>query len=238
MRAHLNERLTSLRSAALVCVCVVAFGLGLQGCASNQAAAFDAARLLLSRGDQAALTQQPLNPKYRYLRVTFNGHPVLLVLGYVDQLDSASPVEVWYSGSGEVLRLRHGRLAGLVGTPAEWRDVRWPQGVPAWQAALQQTPPPYERVLDQMPGYRLGAAQSLQIEALATPRDTAWAGNVPADLRWFRESVVSGAGAYPPARYAVKLGPQGAQPVYGEQCIAADLCITWQTWAVDQGLRS
>lgn len=234
MRAYLAERLTLFKSAALVCV--LAFGLGLQGCASNQAAAFDAARQLLW-GDGRALTQQPLNPKYRYLRVTFNGQPVLLVLGYVDQAESSAPVQVWYSGSGEVLRLQHGRLAGLVGTPTEWRDVRWPQGVPAWQAALQQTPPPYGRVLDQMPGYRLGAGQSLQIESMAMPGDTAWAGAMPADVRWFRETVSSGA-AYPPARYAVKIGTQGAEPVYGEQCIAADLCVTWQAWAVDQGPRS
>lgn len=216
----------------------MASGLGLQGCASNQSAAFEAARQLFLGGHQGQLAQQPLNPQYRYLRVTFNGQPVLLVLGYVDQLDSASPVEVWYSGSGEVLRLRHGRLAGLVGTPTEWRDVRWPQGVPAWQAALQQSPPVYGRVVDQMPGYRLDAAQSLRIEALATPGNTAWSGTMPADLRWFRESVVSGA-AYSPARYAVRMGAQGPEPVYGEQCIAADLCITWQAWpVVVQGPRS
>ena len=237
MRAHLLERLALLKSAALVCACVLVLGMGLQGCASNQAAAFDAARQLMSRGSQASLTQQPINPQYRYLRVTFNGQPLLLVLGYVDQPDSASPVQVWYSGSGEVLRLQHGRLAGLVGTPTEWRDVRWPQGVPTWQTASQQTPAPYDRVLDQMPGYRLGTAQSLQLEAVAVPGDTAWAGAMPADVRWFRESVVSGV-AYPPARYGVRMGAQGAEPVYGEQCIAADLCVTWQTWAVEQGPRS
>lgn len=237
MRAYLLRWLTFSKSATLPCACAVVLGIGLQGCASNQSAAFDAARQLMSRSGQSSLTQQPLNPQYRYLRVTFNGQPVLLVLGYVDQADSASPVQVWYSGSGEVLRLRHGRLAGLVGTPTEWRDVRWPQGVPAWQAVLQQAPSHYGRVLDQMPGYRLGVAQSLQLEALSMPGDTAWAGTMPADVHWFRESVFSGA-AYPPARYGVKMGAQGAEPVYGEQCIAADLCITWQTWAVDQGPRS
>lgn len=209
----------------------------MQGCASNQAAAFEAARQLLSRGSLASLTQQPLNPKYRYLRVTLNGQPVLLVLGYVDQADSSAPVQVWYSGSGEVLRLQHGRLAGLVGTPTEWLDVRWPQGVPAWQVALQQMPATYARMLDQMPEYRLGTVQSLKIESVAMPKDTAWAGALPTDVHWFQESVSSGA-AYPPARYGVKMGAQGAEPVYGEQCIAADLCITWQTWAVDQGPRS
>lgn len=214
----------------------MALCLGVQGCASNQAAAFDALRQAMSRGAKADPSQRPLSPQYRYLRLTVNGQPTLLVLGYVDQADSSAPVQVWYSGAGEVLRLRHGRLAGLVGTPTEWRDVRWPQGVPAWRAALQQPSPIYERVLDQMPGYRLGLTQSLRLEALAPPGDTAWAGAVPADLRWFRESPSPG--EHRPARYGVRLGPQGAEPLYGEQCLAVDLCLTWQAWPVDQEPRS
>lgn len=235
MRALSVKRLAFSKSAALPCVLGVVSILGLQGCAPHQSAAFDAWRQLSPFGAKADPSQGPLNPQYRYLRVTVNAQPVLMVLGYVDMADSQAPVQVWYSGAGEVLRLRHGRLAGLVGSPTEWRDVRWPQGTPGWGAALQQ-PSSYERVLDQMPGYRLGTVQSLQIEAVPTPLDTAWAGPVPADLRWFRESVSSG--ALPPARYAVRMGPQGAEPVYGEQCVAADLCLTWQTWPPHQEPRS
>ncbi|MFZ5528362.1 MAG: YjbF family lipoprotein [Pseudomonadota bacterium] len=211
--------------------------LGVQGCASSQAAAFDALRLALSRGGaNADPASQRLNPQYRYLRLTVNGQPTLLVLGYVDQADSSAPVQVWYSGAGEVIRLRHGRLAGLVGTPTEWRDVRWPQGVPSWQGTLQRPSASYQRSLDQMPGYRLGVVQSLRLEALAKPGNTAWAGTMPADLRWFQESA--SAGPYAPVRYAVRFGPQGAEPVYGEQCLTPDLCLTWQTWPMDQEPRS
>jgi hypothetical protein len=235
MRARFFKRLAFRKSAVLACAVTILVSLGVQGCASGQAAAFDALRLAMSRDAKADPSQRALNPQYRYLRLTVNGLPTLLVLGYVDQADSPAPVQVWYSGAGEVIRLRHGRLAGLVGTPTEWRDVRWPQGVPSWQAALQQPSPAYERSLDQMPGYHLGVVQSLKLEALARPGDTAWAGAMPADLRWFRESASSG--PYPPARYAVKLGPQGAEPVYGEQCLTPDLCLTWQTWPVDQEPR-
>lgn len=233
MRAGFIKRLACSKSAVLACVGAVALSLSVQGCASSQAAAFDALRLAVSRGGANADTsQQRLNPQYRYLRLTVNGQPTMLVLGYVDQADSAAPVQVWYSGAGEVIRLQHGRLAGLVGTPTEWRDVRWPQGVPTWQAALQQPSATYDRVLDQMPGYRLNVVQPMRLETLATPGATAWFGTVPADLQWFRET--SSKGGLPPSRYAVRPGPQGAVPVYGEQCVAADLCLTWQTWPVDQ----
>lgn len=237
MRARFIKRPALYKSAVLACAAAAILSLGVQGCASSQAAAFDALRLALSRGGaNADPASQRLNPQYRYLRLTVNGQPTLLVLGYVDQADSSAPVQVWYSGAGEVIRLRHGRLAGLVGTPTEWRDVRWPQGVPSWQGTLQRPSASYQRSLDQMPGYRLGVVQSLRLEALAKPGNTAWAGTMPADLRWFQESA--SAGPYAPVRYAVRFGPQGAEPVYGEQCLTPDLCLTWQTWPMDQEPRS
>ena len=47
-----------------------------------------------------------------------------LVLGYVDT-SSDGPVEVWYSGSGEVVRMRHGRVVGTTGLSTDWRAVRF-----------------------------------------------------------------------------------------------------------------
>lgn len=224
MRRRRFERLACFKPAVLVCASML-LAAGLPGCSSGQSAVWSSVRMLAS-GPSGAGVDQPLNPRYRYLRVTINGVAVLMVLGYVDEPSSPSPVQVWYSASGEVLRLRHGRLAGLVGTPVEWRDVRWPAGVPVWRD-VGQAPSAYQRMLDEMPGYRLGAVESLTLEPIVKPKDVAWAGVVPPDVRWYRESTT---GQRPSARYGVLVGAQTAEPVYGEQCLANDFCLTWQSW--------
>ena len=38
----------------------------------------------------------PLNPRYRYLRLTVNGRPVMMILGFVEG-PAEQPTEVWYS---------------------------------------------------------------------------------------------------------------------------------------------
>ncbi len=210
-----------IASLACVAACVV-------GCASDQSAAYQVARALVR--PNADLDARPLNPQLHYLRVTSNGKAALMVLGYVDQDAVGRPVQVWYSAMGEVLRLQDGRLAGLVGTPIEWRSVGWPAGVPAWAAAAKGELT-YARVRDEMPGYRLQWQEDLRLSPLAVPSDTALQGMLPAQLNWFAERAVDGRTA--PARYGVQLGSgdEGrAEVVYGEQCLGPDLCLAWQTW--------
>lgn len=193
-------------------------------CSSSQSAAFTALRNVAR--PNAAVDSSPLNPKLTYLRVTVNNKALLMVLGYVDRSSSEWPEQVWYSESGEVLRLRAGRLAGLVGTPVEWRSVRWPAGLPAW-GADRVSPAPYKRLLDEMPGYRLGVEDTLRLQSIAPPSSTAWRGSASAGVRWYQEVSSSGSVS---ARYAVRQTASGAVPVYGEQCLAADFCLTWQSW--------
>lgn len=185
-----------------------------------------------------------LNPKFRYLRVTIDGRVALLVLGYEDS-DTRGPVEVWYSAEKEVLRLQNGRIVGAVGTTTEWRNVVLPE-LPSWSALVHAGKPvQWVRMRDVMPGYRYGVRDTLLLRAIAPPRDSALKGRDPQSLKWFEERIQSdvptrfpatlfnglaGDKPLPPARYAVTLQDGREIVVYGEQCLAPELCFTWQRW--------
>ena len=185
-----------------------------------------------------------LNPNFRYLRVTIAGRVVLLALGNED-IDLRGPVEVWYSAEREVLRLQNGRLVGAVGLTAEWRNVELPE-LPSWSALARGDQAfRWTRVRDVMPGYRFGLRDALSLRVIPQPRRSELQGLDPQRLTWFEERVESGQVAglsavfgnsratdlqLPPARYAVDFRGGQETVVYGEQCLAPDLCFTWQRW--------
>lgn len=195
-------------------------------CSSLQSAAL-ASITHAFRGD-ALVDRHPLDPRYSYLRVTSNGKAGLLVLGNVDQDATGQPVQVWYSAGSEVLRLRAGRLAGLEGTPVEWRTVRWPEAPPPWEDVGQHSQVAYTRDRDEMPGYRLGLKDALSLKQIPPPSSSEWRGPVPPGLQWYEEVPANGTAFT--ARYAVQRLGDAALPLYGEQCLARDFCLTWQVW--------
>jgi hypothetical protein len=150
------------------------------------------------------------------------------------------PVEVYYGSSGEVLRLRDGRLMGVLGLVTEWRQVADP--APAWADVVKlREPAAFVRTRDVMPGYRSGVQDELVLRPVAAPERSALRNVDPKSLEWFEESVrnrgrtripAAASETLPPARYALDLA--GAKPtvVYSEQCLAPDLCFTWQRWSV------
>ena len=193
----------------------------------------------------AAAEQAALNPSLRYLRVVSGGRIVLLVLGNVES-GAQGPIEVWYSAEREVLRLRNGRVVGAVGLTTEWRSVSMPQLVSWSELARTAAPARWVRTRDVMPGYRYGVRDELLLSLIPAPAKSALQGVDPQRLTWFEERLQSIAGdsvlarrANPadpplaPARYAVDLraAPDIAdRVVYGEQCLAAELCFSWQRW--------
>jgi hypothetical protein len=172
------------------------------------------------------LSDATLNPSIRYLRVVIDGRVLLLALGYIDS-DRLGPVEVWYSSKGEVLRLQNGHVVGLTGPSNEWLQVRL-SGMPAWPAPAASSV--YTRVRDVMPGYRFGVVDRLYLRAIAAPAKTHLLILKATDLRWYEE-VEQGA-HLPAARFALANTPTGDVPVYGEQCIAETMCLSWQQWPV------
>lgn len=208
--------------AFFFCVCVTLGVAGLQGCATRQTAVWSAAKSLVR--PESALDEVVLRPDLRYLRVTVERRPILMVLGYVDLDLHGRPVEVWYSADGEVLRLQSGRLVGMAGAPIEWLNVRLPAKLPDWSG--EQAEGRYERLYDEMPDYRWARRDQVTVRSMLPPGDTQLQGLAPEGLRWFGESAHGR--DLPVARYAVMPGMQS--PLYGEQCLGASFCLSWQVW--------
>lgn len=223
---------------------VLSLVAALTGCSSSSNAILQT--LPYAIGRNPSVDNARLNPNFRYLRVTIKGRVVLLALGYVDT-HPQGPIEVWYSAEREVLRLQNGRLVGAVGLTTEWRDVLLPD-LPSWSALARGDQTfRWTRTRDVMPGYRYGVKDSLSLRVVAEPKRNALQGVDAQRLIWFEERVESGPVAWfsgilagggvaeaalPPARYAVDLRGGQETVVYGEQCLAPELCFTWQRWPV------
>jgi hypothetical protein len=154
------------------------------------------------------------------------------------------PVEVYYSSSGEVLRLHNGRITSAVGFPTEWRKVDWPE-LPSWSSILK-APQPVSllRQRDVMPGYRTGVREALTVRAVPAPSTSSVRGMNAQKLTWFEERArpvtsasggslvtISSSDALPPAKYAVAIDGEKETVVYSEQCLSKDFCFTWQRWS-------
>ena len=186
-----------------------------------------------------SVTEVNLNPDFRYLRIVADGRVVFLALGNEDK-DARGAVEVWYSAKHEVLRLQNGRLVGAVGLNTEWRSVALPV-LPSWSdLARTENPTRWTRIRDVMPGYRFGVQDALVLRRVAAPDKSEMQGLDPDTLTWFEEQADAGSSlrdtgaaldqALPLARYAVDLRDAKEAVVYGEQCLTAELCFSWQRW--------
>lgn len=214
-----------------------ALGVGglMSGCVALDPAVQQSAQALWPWADAqgGGAGQAPrLNPDFDYLRVVVSGQVLYLARGYTDTADTANnggPVTVWYSADREVLRLQHGRLAGLAGTPVAWLHVRGLAGAPitAPDDAPNASPQAWVREIDQMPGYRWGVRDRLVVRPIEAPANSQVHGWLPQALRWAQEQ--DEAGRLPPARYA--WAPGQPEPIYGEQCLQPDFCLTWQRWS-------
>jgi len=198
------------------------------GCSPSTSAVFDTVRSV-ARRDTVAATPS-LDPRFRYLRVTTQGGSAgFLALGYVDDTPRGQ-LEVWYSAQLQVLRLKDGRLAGATGVATEWHDVSLPP-LPSWRE-LGRAPAPYRwsRTRDVMPGYRYGVRDTLEIRRIDPPSRSQLAGMDALQLTWFEETSET----LPPARYAVQIDEGSGTVVYAEQCLAPELCLSWQRWKAAQ----
>lgn len=198
----------------------------LSGCALSPSsqALVDAGRRLLPGGSEPA-AQPRLDSRFAYLRFQREGRVVYLARGYVDPHPLGS-VEVWYSSGGEVLRFLDGRLFGSQGGTTDWLSVSY-EGLPAWTTIDRRIV--YQRTRDAHPGYRYGLREQVYVQPIARPASSHLTGLRADALAWFEEGVV-GRSELPPSRYAVRFTPAGARVMYAEQCLAGDLCFSWQRW--------
>ena len=210
---------------------------GLTGCTPGLGAAVASLRQVVAPASGADETK--LDPNFAYLRVTRGKHVGLLWRGSMEQSPDG-PIEVYYSGTGEVVRLRDGRLMGVLGLETEWRYVADP--APGWAEVVNSRgAAAFIRIRDVMPGYRSGVRDELVLRPVAAPPRSALRAVDPRSLEWFEESVLArgstripgvASDRLPPARYAIDLAGKQPVVVYSEQCLAPELCFTWQRWSV------
>ena len=222
---------------------LAAFSLGgLLGCASSTSPLpVLLSNVIFDKFAASGVDKIPANPdpKFRYLRVEVEGYPpALLVLAFLDA-HPLGEIEVWYSANQEVIRTQNGRIVGTAGLLVDWRAVHFKSSPPAWTQVAPRSVL-YERLRDQMPGYRYGVLDRMEIKpwqgvpAIALPsvvgveRARSW--------DWFREATLDSSGpALPPAWFA--WGKHRGEPnvVYSEQCLAAEFCLKLLRWPVREG---
>lgn len=179
-------------------------------------------------------TTPALNPHFQYLRITVGARIVFLALGNIDPNPEGNE-QVWYSASGEVVRLRNGRVVEATGLFTEWRHVTLPK-LPSWSfLAQEKTPYRWTRIRDVMPGYRYGVEDTLVLRVIPPPRKSALLNLDPSKLVWFEEKDISTESPLLPAKYAVDMSDGEGIVVYGELCLARDLCFSWQRWPATVG---
>ena len=202
----------------------------LNGCSSSYKAAFSTLSYAFENiGEKVAVE---LNPNLKYLRVTNRSRVAYLALGYVDLpsgSDSLNPVEVWYSAEKEVMRLQNGRLVGLSGTPVELFNVKF-LDLPSWEEVGVSKA--YTVIRDEMPGYIFGKKQRVILHSIKPPKDVALLNLDVDSLLWFEERYLSNKGSMElRSIYAIDVRDEQYLPVYGEQCLTPDFCLTWQWWS-------
>jgi hypothetical protein len=216
---------------------LTAVALLLSGCTPGMNAAIESVRHVVR---PPAPASPNFDPSFAYLRVTRGAHTGHLWRGSVEKSPDGT-IEVYYSVSGEVLRILDGRVVGALGLATEWRQVS--TAAPGWGTVLKAAQPvQYVRTRDVMPGYRSGVRDELTVRPVAAPgRRTALQVLEPASLSWFEERPTQHerragwragtAQALPPALFAVDTKDGTPSVVYAEQCLAPDFCFTWQRWS-------
>lgn len=220
----------------------IVFGLVLTSACSHDTAATLASASFVARaampGNAEGALPARLDPRYRYLRVQVSqATPALMVLGYLDP-HPLGPIEVWYSATGEVLKLQNGRVVATQGLATDWPMVRFERAPVAWAEVGVQAST-YVRLRDEIPSYRYGLRQTVAIEPYPqAPMLEGLTGiptHVAAKYRWYREAVQGSDGSRSVSWFALGLHRGVESVVFSEQCIAANLCLHIQPWPVDEG---
>lgn len=206
-------------------LCCLFLAIQLSACASGSSAISQSLQLLWANGTDA-VDQASLDPNKRYLRVTVGERSVLMVLGYL-QTHPDGEIETWYSAKGEVIQIQQGRIIKTAGLSTDWREVRFPEGLPSWSASLQAAQQ-YRRSYDEMPTYRLNINETLTLKSVIPSSDRHLLGLRPDQLLWFEEHSHH----LPPNRYALQRTDHALNVIYAEHCLSLQLCLSWQRWPV------
>lgn len=211
-------------------------------CTGNQGAAWETVKLVFqSPGTQ--LDQQVTQPQFLYLRAQINDAYALLVLGY-RQASAQGEIDTWYSGQRELIQLQNSRLVGTQGLDVNWSEVRLinapdltnPQSVNLNRLQQKKLALRFRRERFVMPDYRF-IQEQVSLEVLsAAPSSAPKALRNDPQLFWVKERAIptgmaNASHAALEAIYAIRVQGNQQTVIYGQQCLAQDLCLSWQPWS-------
>ena len=176
-----------------------------------------------------------LLPGVEYMVVTLDGRATVMALGERhDRSGSAGSErhEYWYSSQHEMLHLVNGRIQRALGFTVEWRSqVSLP---PRWTDVGRSRYEAYwSRVLDIMPGYRMGHVDHLWVKPSAAP--TKLPEGVTTNAVWFEEAVLSKTPEGQAWEFQQRFAVLGDKVIYSEQCLAPSICLSLRLITVEHG---
>jgi len=157
-------------------------------------------------------------PGFEYIEVELNGKKTALALGY-RKIDGFDVEEHWYSGVGEMLTLRNGRLVEVLGMTSEVRQTS--REIPKWdQLEANHSPLTWMRSRNLHPGYRYGVKEYVTSEAKVNKQV-----DRQTNQTWVHETVQSERADGREWRYEEKFQLENGRVVFSEQCLATNICF-------------
>lgn len=182
-----------------------------------------------------------LSPATWYLKVQVPGTPpALLVFGYLEQ-HTTPPTEVWFSGSGQFIKLRAGRVVATHGLNINWQDVAATPDWPQWN----QVPTNgigFTRLRSTVQDYDAGIREFVHLAPIdAPPNEVSTlipgaSDTKAAQWRWYSESVLSSPRVkLPPAIFATAKVQDYTVVAYSQQCLSDTFCLHIMRWPQLEG---
>jgi hypothetical protein len=217
---------------------ICSVGFVLQGCAGESRLFQESVSAVLQseKFNDLTLTQK-MNPNYAYLRLNSPRGAILMLWGYIDKDElSNQPIDVWYSGDREVIKLQEGRVVATGGLSNDWLAARY-QSLPSWSSVV--TGPVgsvsrYSRSIDFKNDYKFNQIQTVELSRIEKPKSHYLLGVPLLDVAWFEEK--SSSSKWQPSVYAVVpnwLQTNQPKVVYTWHCFGVNDCFSLQVWTAD-----
>lgn len=147
-----------------------------------------------------------------------DGRKTALALGY-RTVNGIDVEEHWYSGTGEMLVLRNGRLSQVMGMTKEMR--RTSREGPSWsQLEASYSPLTWMRKRDVQPGYRYGVDEYVTSEIRQIKLS-----DQDQTQTWAFERVSSKSADGREWRYLERFQLDKGVVVFSEQCVSPKMCF-------------
>ena len=192
------------------------------GCAENSTKCFGATKTVFKTKEAIP----DLNPQFSYIRLIINGHTLWLAQGSTEPWPVAN-TKVFYSADRSVFKWSNGRLTSVTTPLLDWREYL-PQTI-NWSAIK---PFKFSHDVDNSNG-AVAITEQREISHVSAPKHHGYVGD-DTTLVWVHEYTVSQSQvsqSYPSYDnwYAFESHNMN-EPVYGQQCISKQYCLSWQVW--------